>query len=146
MTAETIIITHGIAQTGQADRSIPLETDRITLAKRRWRGTAEDGTEFGFDLEKPIPDGALFFQTQTAGYCIRQKPEPVLEIRLRNIRESARLAWSIGNLHFPAEITDEVIRVADDPALRQLFAREHVLFIEVSAVFHPHQQAIPHVH
>jgi urease accessory protein UreE len=28
--------------------------ERLKLAKRRWRGAATDGEEFGFDLEKPL--------------------------------------------------------------------------------------------
>ena len=42
--------------TAFAKISIPI--DRYTLAKRRWRGVAEDGREFGFDLEAPLADGA----------------------------------------------------------------------------------------
>jgi urease accessory protein UreE len=50
---------------------------------------------------------------------------------------AARLAWQIGNLHFPLEATAALIRVADDPALRQLFEREHIAFTSRTAVFRP---------
>ena len=36
---------------------IPLAVDRLTLTKRRWRGTATDGCEFGFDLPAEGHDG-----------------------------------------------------------------------------------------
>ena len=131
-----------------ADAGLPqirIPVERLTLAKRRWRGMAEDGAEFGFDLVTPLMDGTPVFATADALYIVAQKYEPVLELRiadcepspLRVAREAARLGWLIGNLHFQMEITGEVVRVADDPALRQLFAREGLAFTECKRVFHP---------
>lgn len=118
--------------------TIRISVDRLTLAKRRWRGVAEDGSEFGFDLDAPLRDGARVFQTDTAVYVIAQKYEPVLEVALcTDAPISARLGWIIGNLHFPLEVAGTVVRVADDPALRQLFDREHISFIACKRVFHP---------
>jgi len=122
--------------------SIRIAVDRLSLAKRRWRGVAEDGAEFGFDLEKPLRDGSAVFASESGVYVIAQKYEPVLELRiadcgLRNGTEAARVGWLVGNLHFQIEITDEVVRVADDPALRQLFEREGIAFTACKRVFHP---------
>ena len=118
--------------------TIRISVDRLTLAKRRWRGVAEDGSEFGFDLEAPLPDGARVFQNDAAAYVIAQKYEPVLEVALgTDAPVSARLGWIIGNLHFPLEVAGTVVRVADDPALRQLFDREHISFFACKRVFHP---------
>ena len=44
------IINHPLRGIGDGLKTIPLRVDRVTLAKRRWRGSAEDGCEFGFDL------------------------------------------------------------------------------------------------
>jgi urease accessory protein len=124
------------AITGLPEVRIPVE--RQTLAKRRWRGVAEDGEEFGFDLATPLADGTPIFATAQTLYVIAQKYEPVLEVALGSASAAAaRLGWMIGNLHFQMEITDEVVRVADDPALRQLFAREGLAFTACKRVFHP---------
>ena len=123
---------------------VRLLVDRHTLAKRRWRGAAEDGREFGFDLEESLHDGAAFFQARDATYVISQKLEPVLEIAMGAPLESARLGWMIGNLHFSLELAGSVIRVADDSALRQMLAREHIGYSEASRVFHPERHG--HVH
>src|SRR5690349_18995504 len=115
-------IIHGATtHAGAALPRIRVAVDRLTLAKRRWRGVAEDGREFGFDLAAPLRDGDIFFATDAAAYIVAQKYEPVLEIRnaefgMRNAADAARLGWLIGNLHFQIEVTDDVIRVADDPA------------------------------
>jgi urease accessory protein len=117
---------------------IVLRVDRLTLAKRRWRGTAEDGSEFGFDLQRPLANGDAFAATSAAVYRIAQSAEPVLEVALRaDSPGAARLGWVIGNLHFPLEIDGQVLRVADDPALRQLFARESIAFTARGAIFTP---------
>src|SRR5271155_1851356 len=79
---------------------VPLQVDRATLAKRRWRGVAEDGKEFGFDLNEPINHGAHFFSLAETSYVIEQMPEEVLEIPVATLEQAARVAWSLGNLHF----------------------------------------------
>ena len=45
------------ADADQPQVRIPVE--RLTLAKRRWRGVADDGEEFGFDLEAPLTDARI---------------------------------------------------------------------------------------
>ena len=59
---------------------IRISAERLTLAKRRWRGVAEDGTDFGFDLDVPLADGTRVFQSDAAVYFIAQKYEPELEV------------------------------------------------------------------
>jgi len=121
-----------------------LPVDRRSLAKCRWRGVAEDGREFGFDLAEPLDDGVAFFYTDGATYLVAQQPEPVFEIPLTTPDQSARFGWLIGNLHFSLEISGHVIRVAEDSALRQMLVREQIEFSELSRVFHPYRHG--HVH
>lgn len=117
---------------------INVPVDRLTLAKRRWRGVAADGREFGFDLEHPLGNGDVVHVDATAAYTIAQKPEPVLEVALdANAAEAARLGWIIGNLHFQLEVDGTLVRVADDPALRLLFEREHITFTTREHLFRP---------
>jgi urease accessory protein len=122
-------------------RSLPVQrlaVERLTLAKRRWRGVAEDGREFGFDLTAPLADGAAVFQSVADVYVIAQKYEPVLEVALgTDSPTAARLGWMIGNLHFQIEVAGEIVRVNDDPAVRQLFEREGIAFTACKRVFHP---------
>ena len=117
---------------------VRVPVDRLTLAKRRWRGVAEDGREFGFDLERPLADGATVLADDQREYVIAQKYEPVLEVRLvQDPPTAAKLGWMIGNLHFPLEVTGDSVRVADDSALRQMFEREGIAFAPCKRVFHP---------
>ena len=117
--------------------SVPLPVDRLTLAKRRWRQTAADGQEFGFDLEHPLADGDVFFQTAHARYQIEQQPESVLEVPLESAAHAAQLGWKIGNLHFQIAVSAGVIHAPDDLAIRQLLEREGVTHRQTQAVFRP---------
>jgi urease accessory protein len=125
---------------------VPLTVDRLTLAKRRWRQTAADGQEFGFDLEHPLADGDVFFQTDGARYEIEQTPEPVLEVPLGSSENAARLGWMVGNLHFPIAVTATTIHAPDDTAIRQLLEREGIAHRAALAVFRPLKGSHSHGH
>src|SRR5688572_16318475 len=89
---------------------IAVRTNRFTLAKRLWRGCADDGTEFGFELDAPLQPGETIFQTKSARYVVCQAEEPVLEISLDVTPSAAAgIGWAIGNLHL--ELSAEPTRL-----------------------------------
>ncbi len=123
------------------DGSLPevvLTVERLTLAKRLWRGTAADGTEFGFELEKRLQPGDAFWQTATARYVVRQQPEAVLEVSLELVPSAAAgIGWAVGNLHLELQAEPTRLLALDEPAVRQLFVRLNVPFKATTAVFRP---------
>ena len=114
-----------------------IPVDRFTLEKRRWRGVATDGREFGFDLEHALHDGETVFEDGTTVYRISQQPEAVLWVELGDALHAARLGWLLGNLHFRIAVAKDGVQAPDDPAVRQLLEREQIHFQCVEAVFHP---------
>lgn len=134
-----------------ADRSaLPLE-NQITLVaerrqflKRRWRGVAEDGTEFGFDLETRLVDGGVIHHENGSDYLVRQLPEKVYEVPYASLDQAAHVAWKVGNLHLPAQIFPGSIRVLHDEAMTQLLAREGWEHSEPEVIFTP-MKAMAHV-
>ena len=122
---------------GDARPSVVVRADRRSLAKTRWRAQAEDGTEFGFDLARPLRHGAAVFQNERARYVIAQRAEPLLRVMAADPTEAARLGWMIGNLHFPAQVRDGGIYVEADPAVRQMLEREDIAFEETEGIFQP---------
>lgn len=119
-------------------REITLSVDRLTLAKRLWRGVAEDGVEFGFELNMPLMHGDTFFENSEGRYVLYQYPEALLEISL-NMAPSAAAAigWAIGNLHLELSAEPTRLLVADEPAVRQLLGRLAVPFRQTNAIFRP---------
>jgi urease accessory protein len=119
------------------DHVIKLSASRATIAKRRWRGTAADGREFGFDLTHALSHGAIFHAEGDARYCVEQEPEEVFEIPTFTPDQAARMGWALGNLHFPIQVTADAVRVADDSAVRNFLQREKITFRRVSCIFLP---------
>jgi urease accessory protein len=119
--------------------AIELRVDRRTLAKRLWRGVAADGTEFGFQLSRPLQSGETVHQTSAARYVVVQEPEPVLEIPLAGLSASAvaGVGWAVGNLHL--DLSSEATRLLapDEPAARRLLERIQIPFTPTTAVFRP---------
>ncbi len=122
----------------EGEQIVAISADRSTLAKRRWRGIAADNREFGFDLERAVSHGDVVFREAARCYVVRQEPEPVLEIALEGTASrNASIAWQIGNLHFPIEITGSAIRVPDDTAIRGMLDREGIVYFSERKIFQP---------
>ena len=128
------------------ENSIPLAVGRRVLAKRRWRGQAEDGTDFGFDLEKPLLHGVCFHAEGDKNYIIDQKPEEVFRVPYPDPREAAHRAWQVGNLHFPAQFTESYLLVEGDLAVRHMLDRNAIPFEEAIEIFQPVTASSSHHH
>lgn len=134
-----ILVTSALAPLSAAARpQIELWADRLALAKRLWRGTASDGTEFGFDLTAPLKPGDAFFETAAARYVVRQNEEPVVEISLAiTPAAAAGIGWAVGNLHLELSAEPNRLLAPDEPAVRQLLERLKVPYRSTKAVFRP---------
>jgi urease accessory protein len=129
------------APVSQPDLTLPevaVRVERMKLAKRVWRGVAEDGREFGCELEKPLKHEDVVWQSEQARYVIKQEMEAVLEISLQIAPSAAAgIGWAVGNLHLELMAEPTRLLTPDDKAARQLLERIQVSFRETTAVFRP---------
>lgn len=119
------------------DRQIILPVERRQFLKRRWRFTAVDGTEFGFDLVSRLTNGCVIHHEDGIDYVVRQLPELVYQVPLRSPEEAAMIGWKTGNLHLPTQITYDAMLVLHDPAFLNLLTREGWPYSEVEVIFQP---------
>lgn len=119
--------------------AIDLRVARRTLEKRLWRGVAADGTEFGFELERPLRHGDVVFQTRAVRYVIAQEPEAVLEVLIGGLPASATagVGWAVGNLHLEFSSESTRLLTPDEPAARRLFERIQIEYRATTAIFRP---------
>jgi len=121
-------------------QEIPLRADRLKIAKRLWRSTAEDGADFGIEVDTPLSDGDVVWVSDRARYVVRQTPEPVLEIPLDVSPEAAALiGWAVGNMHFVIEAQSTRLLAPDDPGLRQALDRASIHYHRIVEIFKPHR-------
>ena len=125
---------------------ISLTVERRVLAKRRWRGQAQDGVDFGFDLISPLRHGICFHAEEDRNYVIDQKPEVVFRVPFPDQKEAAHRAWQVGNLHFPAQFLESYLLVEGDLAVRLMLERNQIPFEEGMEVFQPVLAATSHHH
>jgi urease accessory protein len=132
------LISQSIEPADDSLKVVRLVVERLKLAKRLWRGMAEDGSEFGFELAYPLKPGATFWQNETTRYVIEQKSESVLAISLAVAPSAAAgIGWAVGNLHMELQAEADRLLAADDPAVRQLLGRIQIPFTATTAVFRP---------
>jgi urease accessory protein len=134
---ELELVHAAIAAPDESLSPVELAVDRLTLAKRRWRATASDGREFGFDLGQPLRHDDVFFQTATHRYVIAQVPEALLRVTVETPAQAVSLGWQVGNLHFRIMLADGHVVIEDDPAVRQMLEREGIIFASTQAIFQP---------
>ena len=121
---------------------VSVNVDRRKLARRLWRAVADDGTEFGVEVETPLQHGDVVWAGANARYVIRQAAEPVLEIPLAVEPDAAAvIGWAVGNLHSAIEARSDRVLAPDDPGLRQTLDRLGIRYGERLAVFQPHRLA-----
>ncbi|MEZ7956160.1 MAG: hypothetical protein QMC23_00775 [Rubritalea sp.] len=102
-----------IEQTAEANASIVpimIKVDRHTLYKRRWRATAENGTQLAVNLDSPVPDGTILSSSNNEHFLIQQTKEDVLIISLpASTQLAAQVGWYLGNQHLPVEVREDAI-------------------------------------
>ena len=123
---------------------VVVHVDRHTLYKRRWRATAEDGTELAVDLKSPVSDAALLSSKEGAVFQVKQIKEDVIVIPLPNKSEmAAQLGWYLGNQHLPVEVRSDAIIVEQVNTLAASLDRIGIPYTSSHDVFrcrmHSHQ-------
>ena len=134
------LITQALTHAHAGRKVIVVAVDRHKLARRRWRGVAVDGTDFGFDVNESLNHGDCIYETDTKSYVIEQTAEDCFLIPLKGEQQAAWIGWMVGNLHFKASFSDEGVLVQDDLAVEQMLDREHIHYGCVKRVFQPAKQ------
>jgi urease accessory protein len=133
-----VVVTAPLAEPDPALPQVWVRADRVTLAKRLWRGIADDGLELGFELTGPVKHGQTVHQTAQSRYVIRQELESLLEMSLDVAPSAAAgIGWAIGNLHLELAAEASRLLAPDSPAVRQLLDRLQVPYRPTTGVFRP---------
>ena len=129
------------------------EEDKLVLnwEQRRWmrgRFTTERGRKIGIALPTgtTVVPGSLLYVGPNWFLKIEAAIEPVLEIVPSNCAEAVKIAFEVGNRHFPLAFRDGKILVPDDKPMVRLLERLGVAWERRQTVFDPIASTQLHQH
>jgi urease accessory protein len=120
-----------------------LTVDRLRLnfedrLRRRKRHVAIGGRAFLLDLPaaRLLGDGEGLRLSSGGVVLIEALAEPLIEVHA-NGASLARLAWHLGNRHWPVELGAGFLRLRDEKQTADLLARLGANMVQVQGVFSP---------
>jgi urease accessory protein len=135
------------------DRLRKKEEDKLVLTweERRWlrgRFMTAKGRKIGIALPTGIilEPGAVLFVGEDWYLKVEGAVEPVLEIIPSCYDEAVRIAFEVGNRHFPMELKEGKVLVPDDKAMVRLMERLGARWERRRAVFNPIANTQVHQH
>lgn len=144
---ETLATDTGLPETPGVQRDALV----LTSEQRRWaRGRFR--TAQGREVTLALPTGTVLQPGQVlwAGpeFCLSVEgaPEPVISIAPASQQAALRIAYEVGNRHFPLAIEHGKLLVPDDPAMEHLLNRLGAQWERVQAVFRPIGHGHRHEH
>jgi urease accessory protein len=133
---------HRIAASGQWPREQGRGT--VTLSydnrhRRRVRLTTDAGEPVMLDLAQAtvLGDGDGLVLDEGGFIAVRAAPEDLVEVMAATPGQLARLAWHIGNRHFPAELRERSILIRDDHVMVDMLVGLGAAVRRMKAPFNP---------
>lgn len=127
------------------------EMDRLLLRweQRRWmrgRFTTEKGREIGVALPTgiQIEPGQVMWIGSDWYLVMAAATESLLSMHPADREQAIRIAFEVGNLHFPLALAGEDLLVPDHSAMTQLLGRLGVSWQRCSLAFQPVGKGSPH--
>lgn len=118
------------------------DTLHLSWEERRWTRKRARTTR-GREVALALPTGSLLrpgdvLAVEADWYlAVEGRPEPVLAVLPRERDEAIRVAFDVGNRHFPLALEGDALLVPDDTAMEQLLTRLGVPWERRQAVFDP---------
>jgi urease accessory protein len=120
------------------------EEDKLVLTweQRRWmrgRFTTAEGRKIGIALPTgtTLAHGAILYVGEDWYLRIEAAIESVLEIFPSDYNEAVKIAFEIGNRHFPLALEEKKILVPDDKVMVRLMERLGASWERRQAIFDP---------
>jgi urease accessory protein len=130
----------------QAVDSVVLDFDE--RHRRRIAMTGDKGLAFILDLPEAmhLRDGDGLVLDDGRIVEVRAKPEALIEIRARDQRHLALLAWHLGNRHVAAQIERDRILIRRDHVIAHMLEHLGAIIREILEPFDPESGAYAHGH
>jgi urease accessory protein len=123
----------------------------LTAEQRRWlrgRFTTQHGRRvaLAFPTGTTLEPGAVLWIEPEWYLTVQAAAEPVLVVLTPDWHTAVRVAFEVGNRHFPIAVEPDRLLIPEDPAMVQLLDRIGVTWARGQAVFRPIGNAHRHEH
>jgi urease accessory protein len=107
--------------------------------RRRIRLTSDQGEEILLDLSKAVPmaDGDGLQMEDGRWLRVQAANEPLVEVRHKALGQLVRLAWHLGNRHFPTEIRTDALFIRPDHVIEEMLQGFGAELTKLRAAFQP---------
>ncbi len=117
------ITVHPAGTWPEAEAVATVTLDYEDRYRRRIRLQDDDGTPFLLDLEEAtrLAEGDALAVADGGFIRVYAAAEPVDDVCCRNLSDTARMAWHIGNRHVPVQVLDNgVLRIRHDHVIADM--------------------------
>jgi urease accessory protein len=120
----------------------------VVRHRRRIRMTSTGGKEFLLDLPKAaaLADGDQLVLDDGSRVRVCASAEPVADIEADSPAALTRIAWHLGNRHWPTQLLDNGLRIRFDHVLVDMVEGLGGRVTLRDAAFHPESGAYAHEH
>jgi urease accessory protein len=120
----------------------PIDTLMLAPEQRRIqtaRLTGVNGTEVGIMLPEPVMlrMGDTLELDDGSVVEIVVEPEPLVEVRGKDVTHLARIAWHLGDRHVPVQVMPNRLRMRRDAALEAMLTSLGARVVAIEAPFDP---------
>lgn len=116
-----------------------LTLDYDNRHRRRLKLMTDGGADVLLDLPKAVAmahgDGLRLADGRWL--AVLAAPEALVEIRAADATQLAKIAWHVGNRHFPAQLLDGAIRIRPDHVIEAMIAGLGGMLTRLDAPFQP---------
>jgi urease accessory protein len=122
---------------GKERDAVVMTAEQRQWPRQRLKSTAAREIALALPTGTALTPGAVIAIGSDWYIEIEAAPEPVLAVCPRDRDSAVRIAFEIGNHHFPLAIDGAEILVPDDTAMEHLFKRLGIVWERRHAVFNP---------
>lgn len=131
-----------VVSSAESDSARHIDSIVLSPDQRRVQSahlTGVKGTIIGMMLPEPVMlrNGDAFELNDGSFVDIVIEPEPLVEVRGRDLVHLAKLAWHLGDRHVPVQIFANRLRLRRDAAIETLLARLGARLTPIEAPFDP---------
>jgi len=131
-----------VVSSAQSDSARHIDSVMLAPDQRRLQSahlTGVNGTLIGLMLSEPVMlrMGDAFELDDGSLVDIVIEPEPLIEVRGNDLTHLARLAWHLGDRHWPVQVLTNRLRLRRDDALEAMLAALGARLTPIEAPFDP---------